>query len=76
MGGGDTVDKFMRFTGGFLLGAAVGFGLTLLYAPLSGDDTRQSIKDYVQDVLDEGRQTAEMRRLELTSQFEDLKRPQ
>ncbi|MGD2041837.1 MAG: YtxH domain-containing protein [Anaerolineae bacterium] len=70
------MDRVLRFTGGFFLGAAVAAGLVLLYAPQSGLETQQSIQDYVQEVLEEGRQTAETRRLELSAQFEALKKPQ
>jgi gas vesicle protein len=70
------VDRVLRFTVGFLLGAAGAAGLVLLYAPQGGVETRQSIQDYVQEVLEEGRQAAETRRLELSAQFETLKQPQ
>ncbi len=65
----------LNFGAGLLLGAAVGFGLTLLFVPQSGEDMRQSIQDRVQEVLDEGEQAAEKRRLELSARFEALKQP-
>jgi gas vesicle protein len=34
----------------FLLGGVVGAGLALLFAPLSGRETRERIKDLVEDV--------------------------
>jgi gas vesicle protein len=58
-----------------LLGAALAAGLVLLFAPQSGAEVRQKIKDRVDDILAEGRQAAEERRLELTAQFESLKQP-
>jgi gas vesicle protein len=36
----------------FLLGGLVGAGLALLFAPKSGSDTRQMIKDFAGDVKD------------------------
>jgi gas vesicle protein len=60
---------------GMLLGAALAAGLVLLFAPQSGAEVRQKIKDRVDDILAEGRQAAEERRLELTAQFESLKQP-
>jgi gas vesicle protein len=64
-----------RFVTGMLVGALVGVGLVLLFAPQSGAATRQAIQDHVQSVVEEGRQAAETRRLELTAQFEALKQP-
>lgn len=69
------MDKFLRFTGGFLLGAALGAGAVLLLAPRSGEETKQMIQAHVQGILDEGRAAAEVRRQELTAQFETLKQP-
>jgi gas vesicle protein len=58
-----------------VLGAAVAAGLVLLFTPQSGAETQKMIKDRVEAILDEGRQAAEMRRLELQTQFETLKQP-
>ena len=67
--------RVFRMMAGMLLGAAVGLGLVLLFAPQSGADTRRMIEQRVEAVLSEGRQAAETRRLELQSQFETLKQP-
>lgn len=69
------MNRMLAFGGGLLLGAMVGAGLVLLLAPQSGVETRQLIQDRVQDILDEGRVAAEVRRQELQARFEDLKRP-
>ena len=69
------MSKALRFIGGFLFGATVGAGVILLFAPGSGEETRQAIQDRVQEILDESRSAAEARRLELTTQFEMLKQP-
>lgn len=69
------MSKGMRFLEGMLLGAALSATLVLLFAPQSGDQTRQTIRDRVQDVVDEGRQAADERRQELMAQFERLKEP-
>lgn len=61
---------------GLMLGAAVGVGLGILFAPQSGAEMQQRIRERVDGVLAEGRQAAETRRLELTEQFEALKRTQ
>jgi hypothetical protein len=47
----------------------------MLFTPRSGVETRRLIEDRVEAILDEGRQAAEARRIELTAQFEALKRP-
>jgi gas vesicle protein len=65
----------LRFVSGMLAGALVGAGLVMLFAPQGGAATRQMIQDRVQSIVEEGRQAAETRRLELTAQFEALKQP-
>jgi gas vesicle protein len=70
------MNKAINIGAGMMLGALVGAGLVLLLAPQSGADTRQAIQDRIQAILDEGKESYETRRLELTTQFEDLKRPE
>lgn len=67
------MSRGLQFFQGVVIGAALSTALVLLFAPRSGVETRQMIGDRVQDVVDEGRQAAEERRLELTAQFERLK---
>ncbi len=69
------MDKILRIFSGLLVGAVVGAALVLLFAPRSGAETRQLIQERIDDVLAEGRQAAEARRLELMTRFETLKRP-
>lgn len=69
------MSKSLRFMEGLVLGAALSAALVLLFTPQSGDQTRQMIRDRVQEIADEGRRAAEERRLELTAQFERLKEP-
>jgi gas vesicle protein len=69
------MDRGSKFVSGFMLGALFGVTLVLLYAPRSGAETQQLIRDRIQAILDEGRQAAEDRRLELTERFETLKQP-
>mgnify|MGYP001816775878 CR=1 FL=1 len=69
------MSKVFRSMGGMLLGATVAAGLVLLFAPLSGADTQLMIKERIEAILMEGRQAAEVRRLELHTQFETLKQP-
>lgn len=67
--------RVLRMMVGLLLGAALAAGLVLLFAPKSGEEMRRQIQEWVQGVLEEGQQAAEMRRLELSTQFESLKQP-
>ena len=69
------MDKFVRFAVGLLLGAVVGAGLVVLLAPQSGEELRQRVQDRFEAVMEEGQRAAEDRRVELMTQFEELKRP-
>lgn len=69
------MSRVLRIMAGLLLGVTVAAGLVLLFTPQSGADTRRMIKERIEAILTEGRQAAEMRRLELQSQFETLKQP-
>ena len=67
--------RLFRIATGMLLGAAVAAGLVLLFTPQSGAETQQMARERIDAILAEGRQAAEMRRLELQTQFEVLKQP-
>ena len=43
----------------FLLGFAVGFGISLLFAPASGEETRRSLMQGAQELIDIPRQKAQ-----------------
>jgi gas vesicle protein len=65
----------LRILAGVLLGASAAGGLVLLFAPQSGEDTRRMIEERIEAILAEGREAAEVRRLELQTQFETMKQP-
>jgi gas vesicle protein len=69
------MSRGLQFVEGLVLGAALSAAVVLLFVPQSGVQTRQMIRDRIQEVVDEGRQAAEERQLELTSRFERLKEP-
>jgi gas vesicle protein len=61
--------KFLRFLFGLILGAAVGFGVAMYFAPHSGKETQDLIKAKVDRVMAEGQREAERRRAELEAEF-------
>ena len=67
--------RVLRIATGMVLGAAAGAGLVLLFTPQSGAETQEMVRERIDAILAEGRQAAEMRRLELQTQFEALKQP-
>jgi gas vesicle protein len=69
------MSRSSQFVEGMLLGAALSAAAVLLFTPQSGAEVRQTIQDWAQGIVDEGRQAAEERRQELTAQFERLKEP-
>ncbi|HVP51598.1 MAG TPA: YtxH domain-containing protein [Terriglobales bacterium] len=46
----------------FLVGLGIGIGLGVLFAPVSGDQTRGKIKDRANDLADSARETLEQGR--------------
>ncbi len=47
---------------GFLFGLGVGVGLGILFAPMSGEETRDNIQQRVGDLTDQARDTFEQGR--------------
>lgn len=69
------MNRTVTVAGGLLFGAMLAGGLVLLFAPRSGAETQQAIRDRVQAIVLAGQEAAEARRLELTERFEALKEP-
>ncbi len=65
---------FFRFVKGFLIGAAVGGGATLLLAPWGGTELRELVKERLAYIIAEGRLAAEAKRLEMEEEFERMRR--
>jgi gas vesicle protein len=59
---------------GLLAGAVVGAAAAILLAPYSGAELQQRIRTRVQELVEEGRQAAAARRVELGTQLEAFKR--
>jgi hypothetical protein len=69
------MSKELRIVAGLFLGAGLAAGLVVLFTPHSGAEVRRMIQERIEAILEEGREAAEARRLELTSRFEALKEP-
>ena len=69
------MDRSLRFLGGVVVGAVVAAGVVVLLAPQSGTDLRDGIKARIENIVEQGRQAAVDKRLELTAQLEEAKKP-
>lgn len=58
----------------FLIGLGVGAGLALLFAPMSGKETRTNIADRANDLADSARETYEHNRDRVQSGVESIRR--
>jgi gas vesicle protein len=67
------MDDAIDFLGGFLLGAAIGGVVGLLFAPQAGGELQQMIRERAKMVIEEGRRAAADRRAELEAQFAQSK---
>jgi gas vesicle protein len=71
------MEAFMRKVTSLLLGALVGglvgSSLALLFAPSSGEETRQQINDYFTNLKQEVESAAEEKRAELEAQLKKLR---
>ncbi len=56
---------FLKFTGGVILGAAIGVGIYLVVTSDSEEGVIHGVKETINRALEEGRRAAEQRRLEL-----------
>lgn len=65
---------FLRFAHGTMWGVAFGAAVGILLAPKSGQKFRQSIIDYANYVIEEGRRAGEARRQELEQHFDQMRR--
>jgi gas vesicle protein len=67
--------KVVRFLFGVILGVGVGWVAGMLLAPKSGEDMRQTVRDRLDQIAEEGRTAAEQRVVELRAEFETAKSP-
>lgn len=67
--------KIVNFFNGLISGAVVGVVLALLFAPASGEKLRTEVKGYVLQSIDDIRNAATDKRIELEKQLADLRKP-
>jgi gas vesicle protein len=51
---------------GFLAGIGIGLGLGLLFAPMSGEETRNNLRDRAEDLADQARDAVDQGRERVT----------
>lgn len=57
----------------FLIGLGVGIGLGVLFAPMSGEETRSNIRDRANDLADQARETYEQGRERVRSGISSIR---
>lgn len=67
------MNRFTNFVTGALLGAAIGAGLAILLAPMSGAELQDQIRTKVSDVQNEVQQASMDKRAELEAQLAHLR---
>ncbi|MCB2213760.1 YtxH domain-containing protein [bacterium] len=65
--------KFGSALLGAVIGGIVGSAAVLLFAPASGEQTRQEIGNYFENLKDEVQRAADEKRAELENQLEQLR---
>lgn len=65
--------KFGNVMLGALIGGVIGSAFALLFAPASGEKTRQEIESYFKNLRDEVTRAADEKRAELEAQLKKLR---
>jgi hypothetical protein len=71
----DQMRQVFRFLTGIMLGALVGSTVALLYAPESGATLRNELRARGENLIDDVREAAQTRRIEMTNRLESLREP-
>lgn len=66
--------RTISFLAGLFAGAVVGAAAAMLLAPYSGSELQERMRTRVQELIEEGKQAAAVRRAELEAQLEAFKR--
>ncbi len=67
--GGKAMKRVTSFALGLFFGAMMGVALVLLFAPQSGSDLQQTIRERLQAIGEEARRAAVARRAEIAARF-------
>lgn len=70
------MSKFSKFVLGFLMGAFIGGGTSLLLTPYSGNRLKLEIRQYFDKASEDIQLAAKKKREELEIQLEELRTPQ
>jgi len=65
----------IKFLSGLVLGLAIGWGVGSLLAPQSGEETRGTIRERIEKIIDEGRSAADLRMAELDAELQAARTP-
>lgn len=66
--------KPLAFLAGLLIGTLVSGALVLLFAPSSGSELQQQVKDYTEHLIEVGKNAAATRRQEMEKELLSLKK--
>jgi gas vesicle protein len=69
------MSKLMGFLAGAMSGAIVGAVSALLLAPMSGHELQTRAREEFDNLVDDARSAAELKRVQLETQLEALKSP-
>jgi len=64
-----------KFLTGFVMGGLIGSGLTLLFTPYSGEDTRTWVGQYFEKINQEVQTAMVEQRTVLENELSDLRKP-
>jgi gas vesicle protein len=67
-----TMRRLLAFVGGVLSGGVIGTAVALLFAPESGNQMRQGMRQRYQEALKAGQVAAEQKRRELETQLAEM----
>jgi gas vesicle protein len=69
------MSKLLNFLLGFVAGGVISSVVMTLFAPSSGIELQENVKEYVQNVGDEVRKARMARSQELHQELDDLRKP-
>lgn len=67
--------RTMSLALGLFFGAMVGVAVVLLFAPQSGSELRQRVREWLQDILEEARRAGAARQAEIAAHFPIIQPP-